>query len=363
MRMGIATWYGVTNYGSALQAYALQPLIAQTGHESVTEQHNVHEPQSASGKCSRAQRYRTPSRLTHGRRVAALGELAKTEAVAKFRVEDLSITKEYLDRCEVDLAIIGSDQIIDIRNYREFQFGVGVRTSRVSKFAPSFGETILEDGEASEHLGLLREAVRGFSDVSARDANSQTILETLTGWRVEAILELALVFKFVDERLDWRVEGPEGRCAAIYSLGGATTTREFSDAVRNMARRNGIKTVSIGGRRPWGDVNFATSSPQEFFSLISIASVVVTNMFHGSCFAIRAGMPLVSLVMPHNANKFGDLLNRLGLGARRLDDVAQIADSGPPEIGYEATRRLLDQGRASSRTYLDAVLTGQVGAA
>ena len=44
MRIGLVTWYEVANYGSALQAYALQRLISDAGYESTILRHSVHEP-------------------------------------------------------------------------------------------------------------------------------------------------------------------------------------------------------------------------------------------------------------------------------------------------------------------------------
>ena len=115
-------------------------------------------------------------------------------------------------------------------------------------------------------------------------------------------------------------------------------------------------TVSIGDTRPWCDLNFASASPQEFFSLVADASVLVTNMFHGSCFALRAGVPVVPVVMPHNANKVEGLFRQLGLTGHLLGDVSAIAAADVPDIDYSQVAQKLDVERSKSLDFLHSAL-------
>lgn len=358
MRVGIVTWYGVTNYGSALQAYALQRLIGQEGHESVILRHSVHEPRP--GVASRPGVLRRLRQLTPGRVAADRGERAKAAVIASFRAENLTISERYLEETPVDLALIGSDQIFDIRRFHPFQFGVGVNAPRLATYAPSFGETTLADLERSQHLEEVQRALQDLTFLSARDENSRSILEAMTGRTVEAVLDPTLVYDFADETEAWRLAPPYERYALIYTWGGVTTTQTFADAVRQFARRHGLKTVSVGDTRRWCDLNLADISPQGYVSLVSNATVVITSMFHGSCFAIRAGVPLVPIVMPHNENKLGDLLRRSGLDSQRVENVESIGTTDIPEIDYQETRLLLDDARASSLAHLKAALSGRV---
>lgn len=357
MRVGIVTWYGVTNYGSALQAYALQRLIEQEGHESVILRHSVHEPQPS--VAIRPGVLRRLRQLTPGRVAADRGERAKAAAIASFRAENLTISERYLEETPVDLALIGSDQIFDIRRFRAFQFGVDVNAPRAATYAPSFGETTLADLERSEHLEEVQRALQDLTFLSARDENSREILEAMTGAVVNAVLDPTLLYDFADEADSWVFEPPHRRYALVYSWGGGTTTQGFADAVRQFARGHGLTTVSVGDTRSWCDMNFAAVSPEGFVGLVSNAAVVITNMFHGSCFAIRAGVPLLPIVMPHNANKLGDLLRRFGLDSHQVMDIESIGTTSIPEIDYEETRRLLDIARAASLAHLKAALEGR----
>lgn len=360
MRIGIVTWYEVPNYGSAFQAYALQRLASQAGHEGVILRHFVHERadnREADKRLTTVLNPRYLRQLTPGRLRARRNEQRKAEATAEFRRDHLVVSEEYVDDAKVDLALIGSDQIFDIRGFKPFQFGLGLHARTISTYAPSFGETTLDDLRGSQHYESVRSALRSMHSLSARDHNTHEIIHALTGQDVPLVLDPTLAYDFSMETSVWVEPPPADRYLVVYSWGGSTTTRGFARAVKRFAHRHRLKTVSVGDSRPWCDFDHPAATPQQFFSLISQATVVVTNMFHGTCFSLRGGVPVIPIVMPHNANKLGSLLKQLGLEDHGIEDVEAIGAMDIPEIDFERLGTELESSRSRSLEYLSTVLT------
>lgn len=358
MRVGIVTWYGVTNYGSALQAYAMQRIVESAGHECHILRHPVHEHLEQGARLTRVVGGLTRVRkLMPGRVQGRLGESEKIRMIADFRAEHLNVTNTYIDKCEVDLAIIGSDQIFDIRSYHQLQFGIGVNANEIATYAPSFGETSPKDLQQAEHRAAIQEAVSRMTLLSARDENTKAVIASVDDRSAQLVLDPTLMYDFSDEQKTWMAPPPFDRYVVIYTWGGPTTSKEFAVSVRMFAKKQGLKTVSIGDNRPWCDLNLPSASPIEFFSLISQATVVVTNMFHGTCFALRAKVPVLPIVSPHNVNKLGDLLIRASMDTWRLDSIDTIADDPIPEVDWVSVENALHAERQASKAYLSELLS------
>lgn len=354
MKVGIITWYGVTNYGAALQAYALQTLIEASGNECEILRHPVHE--SLPNTNSLGEKIRHLRQLSPGRSAARRGETSKSQAVADFRARHLHVTNKYFGECEIDLAIIGSDEMFSLSNFNDFVYGIGVSAQQVATYAPSFAQTSLTDLRASDHWRVIPNAISRMTHLSARDVHSQRVLEAIAKREVSLVLDPTLVYDFALEDETWLSNPPFDRYVVIYTWGGESTSTTFKKAAIRFAKAHGLRTVSIGDTRSWCDLNMHGASPIDFFSVVSQATAVITNMFHGTCFALRARVPVLPIVMPHCENKLGDLLERSGMAEWRLDSVAALTEAAIPEINYEQVEEKLGAERTASSKYLNGIL-------
>lgn len=366
MKIGIVTWYGVTNYGSALQAYALQRLISQAGYESRILRHPVHEKVTSNQTTRRSGAsidLRELMRWSPRRVAVRRGERGKADAIARFRTEHLKISDAYIQDSEVDLAIVGSDQIFDFldyhgsASYHSFQFGHTVNAKTISAYAPSFGQMTRETFNVSPHRAEAETGIRAMTYLSARDNNTRDILEEIAGREVPVVLDPTLAYSFSMEET-WITPPPFDRYLVVYAWGPNTGGADFAKAVTRFARAHNMKTVSVGDRRPWCDLNVYAASPPAFFSLIAQAATVVTNMFHGACFSLLKSVPVIPLVEPRNANKMSGLLRQLDIGAHQVDEVSEIGTSGVPDIDYVRLARKLEVERIASQEFLHKVLSG-----
>lgn len=354
MKVGILTWYEVLNYGSAFQAYALQKQVESLGHEAVMLRHDRPVPDY----CGNSLKSANPQAILQWLRCQTPGcrryrneTKKKLTSFDAFRSEWLNVGERY-DVTDADCVLIGSDQIFDINGlYYPFQFGGGVSCSKIGTYAPCFGETTYERLIDSEHKDEICELIGALSCLNARDKNTQQILERITGKQIPMTIDPVLLYPFEEEKKVWNRRLIDDKFCLIYTWGGTTTSAEFAEKCTAFARNNGLKLVSVGEPRVWCDIQYSSASPIEFFELFMHADMVLTNMFHGTCFSILMGRPFYSFVMPHNENKLGGLLRYVGLESQLVNTIDELPES-IPTIDYASFNKKLSTLRDESKSIL-----------
>ena len=350
MKIGIITYYDVPNYGSALLSYSMDKILKQMGHEAVFLKYKRHR-EADHPKHSIVRKIRG---FTFNALRAAVYESAKVKRIASFRNQCLSVGDYYDVPQDLDMIIVGSDQIFDCKHeFSSYQFAVNAACSKVVSYAPSFGEFKFGDLSAFDHTDKLKEALCRFAAHSARDSNTAEILTFLTGKQVETVLDPVLLYGFEEEKTRWNQKRICEPYLLVYTWGGYTVTSVFRQQVCDFAKRNALKTVSVGDFRPWCDYNYASADPVTFFELFQHCRMVITNMFHGTCFSILARKPFYTMLMNHNRNKAGYLLKSLNLLSQGLERPEKLEGKGIPRIDYSGVYALLEQKRQESRRYLE----------
>lgn len=354
MNVGILTWYDVLNYGSVFQAYALQEQIKNLGNSVEILRHDRILPSYYSNKMGgkgilsvfRWIRNQTPGRVRYRSETKK-----KYEAFEDFRKEYLNIDEHY-SNSNNDVVIIGSDQVFDINGmYYPFQFGQGIQCMNIGTYAPSFGETTLESLKQSEHFIEIVNSIRKIGVVNARDINTETILADIRKHAIDIVIDPVLLYPFIAEKKMWNERLIKDKYCIVYTWGGYTTNKLFSEKCSRFAKANSLKLVSVGEYRPWCDIQYSAASPIEFFELFMHADMVLTNMFHGTCFSIIMQRPFYSFVMPHNENKLGYLLKSLNADSQILVSPDQLGTE-MPSIDYHTINQILNEKRHFSNQCL-----------
>ena len=350
MKIGIITYYDVPNYGSAFLAYAMQQILKNEGYMPLflkySRQRNT--PLRPRNALCRILKSFSPNAVR-----AARYEVKKERRLQQFRDDSLSVG-DYFDVPQgLDATIVGSDQIFDCKyEFNAFQYAIGSPCKQIISYAPSFGEFSHSDLLTFPQKEELRSALNCFSAHSARDDNTVKLINELTGKEPMRVLDPVLLYGFEEEKGYWNEPYIDEPYAAVYTWGGSTTTDRFRKNVCAFARNNKLKTVSIGDHRPWCDYNYADASPAAFFSLIKNSSMVITNMFHGTCFSILNEKPFYSLLMPHNINKLGDLLQHFNLNHQGLFSPEDLSDKEIPQWNTLRVKAQIEKERISSREFL-----------
>ena len=360
MSVGILTWYDVLNYGSAFQAYALQQAIESIGEHAEILRHDRVLPDYFGNRLTSY----TPRAFVNWLRVQTPSCRYYRKATrAKFEAFQ-SFYKEYLDvgphfsATMTEKVIIGSDQIFDISAfYYPFQFGAGVPCAQINAYAPCFGETTWDTLKDSAHFEEICDNLRKMRIVTARDANTQEVLKRILDKPVPLVLDPTLLYDFKREKRDWNQRICTEKYCVVYTWGGYTTTQEFAMQCRAFAQRNGLKLVSVGEPRKWCDLQYSSASPIEFFELFMHADMVLTNMFHGTCFALLHNRPFYSFTMPHNYNKLAGLLKDLHLTEHIMYAPEDISELNIPEMNNDGINKILFEKRQKSMEQLLQIIS------
>ena len=185
MRIGIITFHAAFNYGSMLQAYALQTYLSIQGHEveiinyrSYFQKSIYYKPFDFHSKYSILSSFKRS--LFYPSSIPKLKK--KWELFNSFLNQNLKLTKEYntLNDLEknswnYDLLITGSDQIWNTgaTDSGEVYFGNFINSENIKKI--SYAASI---GQYPENVdsNFLKEQIRHFTAISVREERSKEVL-------------------------------------------------------------------------------------------------------------------------------------------------------------------------------------------
>lgn len=357
------------NFGSSLQAYALQTLLMQK-----------------CGNCEildvKEMRLRGRVRLTvldaAGLVLQALPALRRWMGVARYdrlvqsrrarrrfdafndgvlvvsprRLHSERRLRRYVE--EGSLIVCGSDQIWNPLGFSPvmfLSFADPVRHT-LAAYAPSFGL-----GEVTLHREEIARLVRRFYYLSAREESGRRTLEELTGRSVPLVLDPTLVVDpSVWPALERAVDVPEDGYVLCYFLSTSLYPLRF---IADLAARRGLTVVNIQTNySPFampGAANRADCGPREFLYLVRHAACVCTNSFHCCIFAHLFGRDFYvfdRFAAGDKANqntRIETLLSILGERHRWVDMEGKSIQQAMPTVSTES------QQRAQSLAYLETV--------
>lgn len=288
MKIAIITWCNYHNYGTYLQAYALQAFLRKYNHEvSILDdyQYSVKLPSFVKTKILIKKLIKQVffhSSLTDDkldRSSDALYELFKQ----KYLQIDSDVRQlEQLDG-HYDAYICGSDQIwnpcVFDRVGHEFYFASFGKKPKIA-YAPSIGVKEIPN-EYKEHFSKL---ISDFAFLSTREKNASEILKDLSGRCVETVVDPTLLLS----RQDWyQLVSPSEKTLPYIFVYLLTYNQTYIDRVYEYSERYNLKIRMVkpcGINIPIAGVEAA--GPLEFLKLISNASVVMTDSFHAVLFSI-----------------------------------------------------------------------------
>lgn len=362
MKVGILSMQRIFNYGSFLQAYGLKCLLEQAGCQ-------VEFADYTPGPCLIA----GESRNGLMRKVSKVLEVLRYRAPLAEKLRFIRYKKNYavnyfpylgitdqlnLDP-ETDLLVIGSDEVFNCVQsnanvgFTPALFGQGSRAKRRISYAASFGNTTLQKLQQYDAAETVGNWLKELDAVSVRDANSCQIVTDLTGQAPLCHLDPVLAYDFMGQCDAIPDRVPEKDYMILYGYSGRFT-REECKQIRAYARERGLKILCIGGVQDACD-RFVDCSPFEVIAYFKNAACVVTDTFHGTILSVITQRPFVSLVRQAgygNAQKLTDLLSRLGLSHRQLNDMTQLQELFAQPLDYGPVMTILEQQRQHTKQYL-----------
>lgn len=372
--IGIITFHGSHNCGSMLQAYATQKFLERLGHKSEIINFRM---QSQKDYYALYQTKYGLMRFCRGLLLFPIHGLRSRRAkkFEEFMNGELKLSGRELStyddlesvKSKYEVYLAGSDQIwsnrvpelakspVDYTGVYFLDF-VDENKKRVS-YASSIGEATFNELISKKQL-LLK-----FSAISTREKAGANIIEKLLGVQpVETVIDPTLALNSSEWR---RLSGKEpivkGKYVLLYTLQGIRNGLQWARALKEFSARYGLIIVCVSPFFPvlsLGVKNLVDVGPKEFVNLIDNAEVVFTDSFHGTAFSINMNTPFYSLTKERSKdNRKAELLERLGLGSRKLLSYQDVALITQYDLDFSLANQTLEELRAASGAYLQKVLT------
>ncbi len=297
-RIGVMTFLHNDNYGSILQAWALQQTLLGLGFDAT---HIDYAPSKQEKLRNLLFSGNSPRLILEGlRKKSAAGKMRG--GFDEFRGQHLRTTAPCRDHAalkrvaaDFDVLLCGSDQIWSPVWLNPAYFLDFADKPKVS-YAPSLGVKTLPNRAKQRKIARL---VKGFSALSVREQEGAALLRQMAG--VEAAVLPDPVMLVSKDRwlsvMDPRI--PQEKYILCYFIGDDPT---YWEAVRRVAEREQCAVRVIPrteGARNAGYPLEQDVPPKRWLGLISGAAHVVTDSFHGATFSAILNRPCTIVRRDH----------------------------------------------------------------
>ena len=374
-KIGIITYHFARNYGAVLQCYALQRCLTSVGcevevldYETVQQERNnsLHHKRDNLLKNAVMNIALLPFERQRRIKERKFADFERGELPLSPRLRDSDELERYVNSASFDVLISGSDQVLNpkIKDFDEgFLLPFETRAVKAS-FAASLGSATAGD------LAPYKDELRGFDTLCVRERSDQAVVAELFG--SEPILADDPVFLLCDR--DWNEVIQRGNHMCGPSKGyvlGYFLNKEASSAYiklsRFVAASLGLPLVILNVR--FGLASFeremvTDAGPLDFLSLLSGASFVCTDSFHGTAFSLIYGKPFVSFEPSMESSDWRkrDLLAKVEEASRSvaIDDpyieteVSRVSRMPAPKAAVA-----LKTIRGNQMAFLDELIAGR----
>lgn len=284
--IGIITWHYYPNFGSALQAYALQHTIENLGHEvSIINYHNP--------KFGEVNQKRNQLKVLLGNTIGKL----PIKRAKRFSFASLVFSSKY-HHCgspttdsrqlaklasNYDVIVCGSDQIWAPNVYNPIYFASFAKESiRKISYAASIGLNDIPE----ELVPKYKEHLSDFYAIGIREQEGKDLLKKKCGIESTVVLDPTLLVD-VDtyKGMQREVKGIKQPYLFCYFL---NKEHQYKDRVQQYAKENNLTIVGVSDNAQ--DAEWMTRltglGADHFLWLINHAETVMTDSYHGSIYSL-----------------------------------------------------------------------------
>lgn len=343
MKICIVTVYNSLNYGSYLQAFALNQVLNEFGGEVSFLDTKARNPgiQTLSLTTRKIISFKFSYAYFQTVKYASFKKAIKRFAICSNSETSLK---------EQDVFVFGSDEIWNIsrKEFRDYPIflGVGLPNSYLVSYAVSINTTKLEQIKGNK---FFINALERFSKLSVRDSYTLDTLKVVTTKNIKHVLDPTfLLSKDVYKELE--EECFEKNYILVYSYGNNLNHKKINK-IKLFAESKKMRLISVGFYLEWCDQS-VPASPFLFLSYIKNASFIITDTFHGTVFSIIYNKAFVSYGGCNR--KISEILNQFGLGDRNVEDDTVLESVLETTINYKKVNNLIESYKDDSFEYISS---------
>lgn len=345
MKIAIMTQPLGKNYGGMMQAYALQKVLRDLGHDVTTIDYNYPEP-STFRKMARLP-YRFLQKLT-GKRKAPINLEANLpyilEYTQQFIKQNISMSEhidndadlsKHFDDNYYDVVVVGSDQTWRPQyspNIYNFYLDFLKQHKNIKKiaYASSFGVDNWEYTE--EQTAKCSELAALFDVISVREESGVELCKKHLNVKSECVLDPTLLLTKEDyiELLGNKYKGGKGEGVFSYVLDNSQAKMAVAENVSNKLNAHAFKCqakCSLGSLTSSSLQDYKMPEVEDWLASFANAEFVVTDSFHGMVFSIMFEKPFIVIVnKERGAARFESLLRKFDGTKYLVNDPKEILD-------------------------------------
>lgn len=362
-KAGIITHYNVHNHGANLQLYALSRTLKRLGYESKALQFQKNYDflggSTASNKYNISLKsipYYMKYILKNGIK-RTIYNYKKKVILGKFRKKEKLVGEYYSRAKDLDLVVIGSDEIFSIEaGPNPWYYGIGCPCQNQISYAASFGPTTLDAIKKYNVENLVEAGLKNIRRISVRDKNSYEIVDYYTNATPQIVCDPVLLYGFYNEQSEEKIRGfkkkhPERFCI-VYSYDYNMNDNKTQKEIRRYAIKHKLKIYSIGYFHDWCDMNIEVK-PLDIFAWFKCADMVFTDTFHGTVISLTTGTQFVTKING-NSNKLKFLLEQFEVANREVTSFTDVERIKP--IDYNKEKLVIKKIRVHSINVLKEMM-------
>ena len=361
-KVGILTWHYYSNFGSALQAFALQYSIETLGDNRNITFVNYHNPKF--GKVSKIKDTvrlilgntigRLPLNIVDRFRYATICFSHKYHHLGKITTDENllpMLTKDY------DILVCGSDQIWAPNVFNPVYFAAfAEKHIRKVSYAASIGlNTIPED-----LIPKYKEFLQPFYAIGIREEEGKNLLKKTCNIDSTVVLDPTLLVDVsVYEKMQRKVHGIHKPFLFCYFL---NKEHHYKENVELYAHEHNLQIVGVSDKASDAEWMHRLTGlgADHFLWLINNAETIMTDSYHGSIFSLLFHKNLWIFQRFEESNptcqnsRIRQLKNNFNLGQRIIMATSPIDDTKAIDYNYFESR--LKELRDSSLDFLKKAL-------
>lgn len=368
--IGIITYHHYINYGTMLQAYALQHYIASLGYKAELIDFLLDRSMSKLDLIKLRIR-RLPAYISQCKKYAAIAaakqkNAEKAKLFEEFYKKNLVVSKKHYSKSQqlvddpplYDGYVVGSDQTWNpyaAGGQDVFFLPFVEDNTKKGSYAPSISVSSL----TQEQEERIKRHLHNFSYLSCRELQGTELLKKILKKDVKCVIDPTLLLsdiEWIKVASKINIEKPY---ILVYFLGDVEKQRDF---VKKLADRTGYMVVTI----PASYLEFKNKSwnqqwcgPDGFISLFNNAAYVCTDSFHGTAFAINFNKPFFTFCKTKDNERISEnsrlysILDMFGLSGRLIEDGKLPKDLS---VDFSYANKVLNQKRHEATVYLEKML-------
>ena len=360
------TLHRAENYGSMLQAYALQEFVQDLDNNISYSILDFAPPVQKN-------MYKTVPQIKDARSfIKALVSIRYIRDLKLKKARFNGFAKNYLECTQMidsekkklqavvgsyDISIFGSDQIWNT-NGKDFDWifmGEGISGIRKISYAASMGSGYFNKDWNQEHRDKMKELLKDFSEISVRETGVKKIVENLCDLPVSQNIDPVFLLDGNSwvEKLKLK-HATDEKYILFYSLNPDKLVLEI---VKEISRILGLPVVVTKFNNMHDIVNpfrkKYDTGPIEFLNLLYNAELVLSTSFHGVAFAILLNKPFYA-INPYSDSRLDSILESCSLNDRAIKDKKDIKTvrNRWHDLDFSNAKAFIESERTKATAYL-----------